>query len=53
MCPLSVKVEPTATLTNWLNIQQATHDFHIHDECELRDSHEDGGVIPAKGQDLI
>lgn len=51
--PLSVKVAPTATLTDWLKTQQATHDFHILDECELRDSHEDGGVIRAKGQDLV
>ena len=50
--PLSVKVAPTATLTDWVKTQEAAGDFHVLDECELRDTHEDGGVVRCKRQDL-
>ncbi len=50
--PLTVKIAPTATLTDWLKSQQAAADFHVLDECELRDTHEDGGVVRCKRQDL-
>ncbi|WP_313551007.1 recombination-associated protein RdgC [Pseudomonas sp.] len=50
--PMSVKQAPTATFTDWVKSQAATNDFHLLDECELRDSHEDGGVVRCKGQDL-
>ncbi|SEL66800.1 recombination associated protein RdgC [Atopomonas hussainii] len=50
--PLSVKIAPAATFTQWVSEQAASHDFYIRDECELRDSHEDGGIIRAKRQDL-
>ena len=32
--------------------QEAAGDFHVLDECELRDTHEDGGVVRCKRQDL-
>ncbi|MCY1286671.1 Recombination-associated protein RdgC [compost metagenome] len=50
--PLSVKIAPTATLTDWVKTQQAAPDFTVLDECELRDTHEDGGVVRCKRQDL-
>lgn len=50
--PLTVKIAPTATLTDWVKAQQAAPDFHVLDECELRDTHEDGGVVRCKRQDL-
>ncbi|WP_421684007.1 recombination-associated protein RdgC [Stutzerimonas urumqiensis] len=50
--PLTVRVAPTATLTEWLKTQQAAPDFTVLDECELRDTHEDGGVVRCKRQDL-
>ncbi|MCU1716877.1 recombination-associated protein RdgC [Pseudomonas sp. 5P_3.1_Bac2] len=50
--PLTVKIAPSATLTDWVKTQQAAPDFHVLDECELRDSHEDGGVVRCKRQDL-
>ncbi|WP_017938691.1 recombination-associated protein RdgC [Zestomonas thermotolerans] len=50
--PLSVKVAPSATLTDWVKAQQAAPDFTVLDECELRDTHEDGGVVRCKRQDL-
>ncbi|MFC3607463.1 recombination-associated protein RdgC [Stutzerimonas tarimensis] len=50
--PLSVKVAPSATLTGWVQAQQASEGFYVLDECELRDTHEDGGVVRCKRQDL-
>ncbi|UVE16564.1 recombination-associated protein RdgC [Pseudomonas sp. LS44] len=50
--PLTVKIAPTATLTDWLKNQQAAADFTVLDECELRDTAEDGGVVRCKRQDL-
>lgn len=50
--PLTVKVAPTATLTDWVKIQQAADHFTVLDECELRDTQEDGGIIRCKRQDL-
>lgn len=50
--PVSVKIAPSATLTDWVKNQQAACDFFVLDECELRDTHEDGGVVRCKRQDL-
>lgn len=50
--PVSVQVAPTATLTEWVKSQQAAQFFTVLDECELRDVHEDGGVVRCKRQDL-
>jgi recombination associated protein RdgC len=47
-----VKIAPTATLTDWLKTQKAAEGFYVLDECELRDTHEDGGVVRCKRQDL-
>ena len=32
--------------------QKAADDFYVLDECELRDTHEDGGIVRCKRQDL-
>ncbi|MGH8434775.1 MAG: recombination-associated protein RdgC [Pseudomonas sp.] len=50
--PLSVKVAPTATLTDWVKTQKAADNFTVLDECELRDTQEDGGIVRCKRQDL-
>ena len=50
--PLNVKVAPTATFTAWMKSQQASHGLQLLDECELRDTHEDGGIVRCKRQDL-
>lgn len=50
--PLSVKIAPSATLTDWVKNQNAAPDFFVLDECELRDTHEDGGTVRCKRQDL-
>ena len=49
--PVTVKAAPSATMTEWVT-SQAAEDFHVLDECELRDTHEDGGIIRCKRQDL-
>lgn len=50
--PLSVKVAPTATFTGWMKSQHASNGLVLLDECELRDTHEDGGIVRCKRQDL-
>jgi recombination associated protein RdgC len=50
--PLNVKMAPTATLTDWVKTQATAPDFFVLDECELRDTSEDGGVVRCKRQDL-
>ena len=50
--PLAVKVAPSAIMTEWVKTQKAADNFFVLDECELRDTHEDGGIIRCKRQDL-
>ncbi|WP_040262420.1 recombination-associated protein RdgC [Pseudomonas massiliensis] len=50
--PLTVKIAPTATMTDWVKTQQPAADFYVLDECELRDTGEDGGIVRCKRQDL-
>ena len=50
--PLNVKIAPTATFTEWMKSQQASNGLVLLDECELRDTHEDGGIVRCKRQDL-
>ncbi|WP_122281477.1 recombination-associated protein RdgC [Pseudomonas syringae] len=50
--PLTVKVSPSATMTDWVKTQKAADNFFVLDECELRDTHEDGGIVRCKRQDL-
>lgn len=50
--PLSLKQAPAATFTQWLQARQADAFFQILDECELRDTHEEGGSVRCKRQDL-
>jgi recombination associated protein RdgC len=50
--PLTVKMAPTAVMTEWVKTQKAADDFYVLDECELRDTPEDGGIVRCKRQDL-
>lgn len=50
--PLTTKIAPVATMTDWVKVQQAAEDFFVLDECELRDTHEDGGTVKCKREDL-
>lgn len=50
--PVTVKTAPSATMTDWVKSQEPAADFFVLDECELRDTHEDGGIVRCKRQDL-
>lgn len=50
--PVTVKIAPTATLTDWLKQQKAAEGFAVLDQTLLRDTHAEGGSIAAKHQDL-
>lgn len=50
--PLTVKMAPTATFTDWLKTQNTSNGFTLLDNCELRDVAEDGGVVRVKKHDL-
>jgi recombination associated protein RdgC len=49
--PLTVKISPAASMTDWVKTK-APDDFFVLDHCELRDTHEDGGTVRCKRQDL-
>lgn len=50
--PVEVKIAPAHVLTEWLG-QPARHaDFTLLDQCELRDTGEDGGVVRCSKVDL-
>ncbi|WP_426809376.1 recombination-associated protein RdgC [Pseudomonas sp. WOUb67] len=50
--PATVKIAPVATMTDWVKSQQTAEGFYVLDECELRDTAEDGGIVRCKRQDL-
>lgn len=50
--PVTVKIAPTATFTDWVRTAKAADDFYVLDNCKLSDTHEDGGEIMVKKQDL-
>ena len=50
--PATVKIAPVATMTDWVKSQNAAEGFYVLDECELRDTAEDGGIVRCKRQDL-
>lgn len=50
--PMSAKLSPSSTMTSWLKTQETAAGFFVLDECELRDTHEDGGTVRCKRQDM-
>lgn len=51
--PLAVNTAPASILTQWIqDANQIASGFEIGDECELRDTSAEGGVIRIKGQPL-
>ncbi|QEW07041.1 recombination-associated protein RdgC [Nitrincola iocasae] len=52
--PLNVNQAPASVMTQWLqDIHQVSSGFEVDDECELRDTSAEGGVIRIKGQPLF
>ena len=50
--PVSVRIAPSATLTDWLKTGEASEGYYVLDESELHDTAEDGGSVRCKRQDL-
>jgi recombination associated protein RdgC len=50
--PLNVKLAPTASFTDWVRSGNIGCGLSLEDECELRDTTEDGGIVRCKRQDL-
>lgn len=50
--PLNTKILPALLMTQWLNGTNLKDDFLIKDECELKESSEDGAILRCKRQDL-
>ena len=50
--PITTKIAPSATMTDWIKAKKSAPDFYMLDETLLRDTHEDGGSIKAKRQDM-
>lgn len=55
--PLSVKIAPSATMTDWLRNKAGENtplpgDLDVLEDCVLTDTHEGGGSVSAKRQDL-
>ena len=50
--PITVKTAPSLAMTDWVTTQKPADDFFVLDECELRDAHEDGGIVRCKRLDL-
>lgn len=50
--PPAVNERPAAVMTRWLAEGAAPVDIQIEDECELRDTGEEGGIVRCKRHDL-
>lgn len=50
--PVTVKIAPSATLTDWVKTEKPAENFFVLDRATMCDTHEDGGKISATRQDL-
>ena len=50
--PLKTNTLPTLLMTSWLKGNDLKDDFLIKDECELRESDDEGAILRCKRQDL-
>lgn len=50
--PVSVKIAPTASMTDWVRAGIPPNGLSISDSCVLRDTGEEGGIVHLKRQDL-
>ncbi|MBA5107605.1 recombination-associated protein RdgC [Pseudomonas aeruginosa] len=50
--PVSTKVSPSATLTDWVKTQDPTHDFNIGSDCEIRSQGDEASIVRFKNTDL-
>ncbi len=50
--PLKTNTLPVLLMTNWLKGNNLKDDFLIKDECELKESDDEGAILRCKRQDL-
>ena len=50
--PVSAKISPSATLTDWLKNQQTTNGFFILSDCEMRTIADEVSVVRFTNEDL-
>lgn len=50
--PLTTKIAPSATYTDWVRTESAIEDLYVLNDCRLHDTGDDGGEIRVKNQDL-
>ena len=50
--PLKTRNLPSLLMTSWLKGNDLPTDFQIKDECELRESDDEGAILRCKRQDL-
>jgi recombination associated protein RdgC len=50
--PFEVTQSPASLMTAWVSGSESSAAFQIQDECELRDTVEEGGIIRCRRQDL-
>ena len=50
--PLKTRNLPSLLMTSWLKGNDLKTDFQIKDECELRESDDEGAILRCKRQDL-
>lgn len=50
--PPSTRERPAAVMTQWLASGSVPTDFTVDDECELRSTEVEGGIVRCKRQDL-
>ena len=50
--PLKTKMLPSLLMTSWLKGNDLKDDFQVKDECELRESDDEGAILRCKRQDL-
>lgn len=50
--PATVKIAPTATMTDWVKQKTSSNGFTVLNSCTLADIQEDGGTVICKSQDL-
>ncbi len=50
--PLKTRTPPAILMTQWLKGESQADDFLIKDECELRETDDEGAIIRCRRQDL-
>lgn len=52
VAPLAVNDAPASVMTRWLTRDELPANFSVEDECELRDTGDEGAIVRCRRQDL-